>query len=96
MLSKTFIIIIIGTIIILIFAYLFMYYLPIKVGGLASQKFGEWQKVYGRIKARQMTVDWLKKQLIVKNAGISEDGTIWIEFRNGTEANISTYSPETL
>ncbi len=43
-----------------------------------------------------MTVEWLKRQLIVKDAGISEDGTIWMEFKNGTEANISTYPPEAL
>ena len=91
-----FIIIIIVIAISLIFIYLFIYYLPTKTGVIASQKFGEWQKVYGRTKARQMTIDWLKRQLIVKDAGVSEDGTIWIEFRNGTEANISTYSPETL
>lgn len=97
MMQKTFIItIVIIIIFILIFIYLFIYYLPMRTGVIASQKFEEWQKVYGRIKARQMTIEWLKRQLIVKDAGISEDGTIWIEFKNGTEANISTYPPETL
>lgn len=67
-----------------------------RTGSLASQKFEEWQKVYGRVKARQMTVDWLKKQLIVKDVGVSEDGTIWIEFRSGIEVNISTYPLGTL
>lgn len=96
MFPKTFIIIAIIIIIFLIFAYLFVYYLPMKIGATASQKFEEWQQVYGRVKARQMTVEWLKKQLIVKDAGISEDGTIWIEFRNGEEADISTYPPRVL
>lgn len=96
MLSKAFIIIVIITIILLIFIYLFVYYLPMRVGTLASQKFNEWQQIYGRVKARQMIVNWLEKQLIVKDVGISEDGTIWIEFRNGMEANISTSLPNTL
>ncbi len=94
MLFKTFIATII--IFLLIFIYLVIYYLPTRTGAIASQKFEEWQKVYGKIKARQMTVEWLKRQLIVKDAGISEDGTIWMEFKNGTEANISTYPPEAL
>ena len=97
MAPKTFIItIVIITLSLLFFTYLFIYYLPTKTGNLASQKFEEWQKVYGRVKARRMTIDWLKKQLIVKDTGISEDGTIWIEFRNGIEVDISTYPPGTL
>lgn len=67
-----------------------------RTGNLASKKFNEWQQVYNRVEARQMVVDWLKKQLIVKDVGISKDGTIWIEFRNGAEANIPTYPSETL
>jgi len=80
----------------IIFVYLVIYYLPIRIGNLASKKFNEWQQVYGRTETCQMVVDWLKKQLIVKDAGISEDGTIWIEFKNGTEVDISTYPSETL
>lgn len=96
MISKTFIIIAIIIIIFLIFVYLFIYYLPTKTLKVASQKFDEWQQVYGRVKARQMTVNWLEKQLMVKDVGVSEDETIWIEFRNGIEANISTSLPNTL
>ena len=88
--------ILIFILLLIIFAYLFIYYLPMKTVRIAIQHFNKWIEIHGRIEARQMTVDWLKKQLIVKDAGISEDGTIWIEFRNRTEANISTYPPETL
>lgn len=95
MFPKTSIIIVV-IIIFLIFIYLFIYYLPIKTGSLGSQKLEEWQKVYGRKKAHQMTVDWLKQQLIVKDVGISEDGTIWIEFWNGMEADIPMYPQGTL
>lgn len=83
-------------ILLIIFVYLFIYYLPMKTLRIATQHFNEWLEIHGRIKARQMTMDWLKKQLIVKDTGVSEDGTIWIEFRNGIEANISTSSPDTL
>ncbi|MDP2910557.1 MAG: hypothetical protein Q8N58_02105 [bacterium] len=97
MLSKISIIIIIGIIIIiLIFIYLFIYYFSIRTGDLASKKFEEWQKIYGRVKARQMTIDWLKKQIIVKKAGVSNDETIWIEFITGMEIDIPIYPFGTL
>lgn len=42
--------------------------------------------------ARQKTVEWLKKQQGVLDAGISPDGfSIWILFENGLEGGILTY-----
>jgi hypothetical protein len=45
----------------------------------------------GEEKARQDTVNWLKEQSIIADAGLSEDGTtIWIDYANGVKGAILT------
>jgi antitoxin component YwqK of YwqJK toxin-antitoxin module len=47
----------------------------------------------GEEKARQDTINWLKEQDIIADAGLSEDGTtIWIDYANGVKGAIFTAS----
>jgi len=62
------------------------------ISRMAISQFLEYSEDYGEEQARQMTVDWLKIQSEVEDAGIGEDGTtIWFEYKNGGIEAIFTH-----
>lgn len=60
----------------------------LKVNMEGTKYYNKARLRYGKDRARQMTVEWLKKQSVVKDAGISIDGSIWMEFVYGGNAII--------
>jgi len=62
------------------------------IGDMAAFRFELWKILYGSNKARQMTVEWLKKQNIVEDAGTGEDGTsIWFKVKRGLRGVLPTH-----
>jgi len=58
----------------------------------ASQEFERLREFHSDDKARRLTVNWLKRQYGVEDAGISSDNaTIWILFTSGLEGGVTTH-----
>lgn len=59
-----------------------------------NKYYDEWEPLYGEERAREMTVTWLKQRLLVRDAGILEDGyTIWVRYWTAFPEAISTAPP---
>jgi hypothetical protein len=62
----------------------------------AWQLFHESEQSSGTGEARQITVDFLNEQAEVFDAGVSDDGSIWIAYKTGLDAILPTSPPGTL
>ncbi len=64
----------------------------LEVEEAAKQEFERLREQHSDDRARQLTVNWLKRQYGVEDAGISSDNdTIWILFTSGLEGGITTH-----
>ncbi len=68
----------------------------LEVEEAAKQEFERLKEYHSDDIARELTVNWLKRQYGVEDAGISSDNdTIWILFTSGLEGGITTHPPGT-
>jgi hypothetical protein len=62
----------------------------------ASNLFHESEQSLGTQEARRVTLEFLNHQAEVFDAGIAEDGSIWIAYKDGIDSFISISTPGTL
>jgi len=65
------------------------------IDSTASQTFNDLQQSLGTQKASKMVVAWLLQQSEVLDAGISDDGSIWVAHKIGLDSIIPTAPPGT-